>query len=532
MLVTSMLAENARRYPEEEAIVALDAKNLPAADGEYQARRKAITWAGFDALSNQVANYYRSIGVGPGQRVVILLMNCLEWLPLYFGILRAGAVAVPLNFRYYAEDIVRAVRFIHADALVLGPHCRKAVEEALPEIQGLRSVIYLGEASGCPAFAAPWSMTFGTASRADPGIPLTLAEDAAIYFSSGTTGMPKAVVYTHGTLESAWMTEYGNHHQRHEDTFICIPPLYHVGAKLHWIGNLSVGARCVMLLGFDVFSFFEVMSREGVTIAFLLLPWVQDILSCLDAGKLSPADYDLSHWRMLHMGAQHIPPIIVRQMQRYFPRLAYEVSYGMTECGGPGCLNLSADRMDKLGSIGVPAAGWAARIEDRDGNPVPVGEPGELLLRGPCMMRCYYGAPELTASVLRDGWLHTGDVARQDGDGFYYIVGRLKDIIISGGENVYPQVVEDFLRTHPAVHDAAVFGVCDRRMGETVTAQVELEEGASCTGEELMEFCARLPRFQRPRQIFLGEVPRNPTGKIDKKALRKRYSTPGLFAEH
>ena len=248
-----------------------------------------------------------------------------------------------------------------------------------------------------------------------------------------------------------------------------------------------MGARCVMLLGFNVFSFFEAMSREGITIAFLLLPWVQDILFHLDTGKLDLNRYHLSAWRMLHMGAQPIPPTVVRQMQQYFPDLACEVSYGFTESGGPGCLNLSSDRMDKLGSVGVPSAGWEARIVDSQGDPVVTGEPGELLLRNPHMMRCYYHDPETTAAALAGGWLHTGDLARTDEDGFYYIVGRMKDIIISGGENIYPVQIEDFLRTHPAVQDAAVFGICDCRLGEAVVAQIELKDGFSCTEASFLE---------------------------------------------
>lgn len=531
MLVTAMLRENAMRYPEQEAIVSIDTRQIdPLDEASYRAGRRALTWSGFHRLANQTANYYRSIGIGRGCKVAILLTNCLEWLPLYFGILRSGAVAVPLNFRYLSEDIVRSVRFVEADGVVFGEHCRRALEEALPQLPELRSLIYLGAEEDCPAYARSWAVAFGQAGWDEPDAALSSEDPAAIYFSSGTTGAPKAVVYTHGTLEAAWQLEHSNHHQVHEDTFVCIPPLYHVGAKLHWMGNLPVGARCVMLLGFQADVFFEALSREKITIAFLLLPWVQDILCGLSHGKLDLSRYETGSWRMLHMGAQPIPPVVVRQMQSYFPNLAYEVSYGLTESGGPGCLNLTADRMDKLGSVGLPAARWEARIVDASGGPVSPGSAGELLIRGPRMMQGYYRNPEATAAALRDGWLHTGDMAKQDGDGFYYIVGRLKDIIISGGENVYPVEVEDYLRTHPAVQDAAVFGVCDSRLGEAVAAQVELREEARCTEEELLAFCEKLPRFQRPRRIFLGEVPRNATGKIDKKALRRQYSPPHPFS--
>ncbi len=530
MLVTDLLRQNAQQYPDTEALIAVDSNGLvPFDDASYLARRRSYTWEEFDKMANQVANYYRSIGIGKGNKVSIIMMNCAEWLPIYFGILRSGATVVPLNFRYHAEDIIRSVAFAEIDAMVLGPHCCETVRACLPEIARVKSFIYVGKDEDCPDYATTCRHSIATASIEDPAIPLDPDADSAIYFSSGTTGVPKAVVYTHATLREAWKLEHGNHKQVHEDTFVLIPPLYHVGGKLHWMGNLPVGARCVMLLGFNVSAFFEVMRRERITISFLLMPWVQDILAALDSGQLDLSRCDTSCWRMLHMGAQPIPPSIVEQVWRYFPDLICEVSYGLTESGGPGCLNLSHDRMDKLGSVGVPSPGWTARIVDGSGNDVPVGQPGELLLRGPGVTRGYYKNPEMTALTLADGWLHTGDLSKQDADGFYYIVGRMKDIIISGGENVYPVPIEEFIRKHPAVQDTAVFGIADSRLGEIVAAQIELKEGHACSVEEMDAFCQALPRFQRPRKIFLGEVPRNPTGKIDKNVLRRRHAAGDPF---
>lgn len=533
MLATDLLRQNAQLYPDTEALIAVESKGLqPFDDASYLARRKAYTWRDFDKLANQVANYYRSIGIGRGNKISIIMMNCAEWLPIYFGVLRSGATAVPLNFRYHEEDIIRSVHFAEVDAMIVGPHCRDIVGRCLDQISRVKSFIFVGSSEECPAYASTCQETFATVGTEAPDIPLSPDDDAAIYFSSGTTGTPKAVMYTHGTLREAWKLEYGNHQQRHEDTFVLIPPLYHVGGKLHWMGNLPVGARCVMLLGFNVTAFFEVMRREHISISFLLLPWVQDILFHLDSGLLDLSQYDTSSWRMLHMGSQPIPPSIVRQMQGYFPDIVYEVSYGLTESGGPGCMNLSHTRTDKMGSVGLPSPGWTAKIIDSDGNEVPRGQPGELLMKGPGITKGYYKNPEMTAKTIRDGWLYTGDLAKQDEDGFYYIVGRIKDIIICGGENVYPVPIEVFIRKHPAVQDVAVFGIADCRLGETVAAQIELKDGAVATEEEMMAFCQDLPRFQRPRKIFIGEVPRNPTGKIDKNVLRKRHSPENPFENH
>ena len=532
MLITDLLRKNAQNYPQEEALVALDSGSIrPFDDDAYAASRQSMTWKEFDEAANRVANYFHSIGIGEGKRIAIMLRNRIEWLPIYFGVLRSGAVAVPLNFRYAPPDIIRSVAFAEVDALIFSDYCLPNISASLKDISRVKVFLYLGPEDKCPDFALPFCRTVDLADSASPHEQLSSDEMAAIYFSSGTTGAPKAVVYTHGTLERAWELEHNNHKQVHDDVFLLVPPLYHVGGKLHWMGNLPVGAHCVMLLGFSVEAFFEVMRREHLTITFLLLPWVQDILAAIESGRIDLSLYDTSSWRMNHMGAQTIPPLVIRQMQKYFPDLEYEVSYGLTESGGPGCLNLTSDRMDKLGSVGQPSPGWEARVVDSNDNDVEVGRTGELILRGPGVMREYYKNPELTAKTLRGGWLHTGDVARKDADGFYYIVGRIKDIIIIGGENIYPVEIEDFLRRHSAVQDVAVFGVCDQRLGEQVAAQVELKPGMHATEQELLDFCAPLPRITRPKKIFIGAVPRNPTGKIDKKALRSMYS-PHPFTEN
>lgn len=525
MLITELLKQNADQYPKETALVAVESEGLLPEDPlGYTARRSSITWEGFNQMSNQIAQYYLSLGIGKESHVGLLMRNCLEWLPIYFGILKSGAVVVPLNFRYDVNELAWNIAFADLDALVFDQHCVSTVSACSEQFTNLRSLLFSGKDELCPSFAHTLHSVWKTAKKEDPEISLYAEEDAAIYFSSGTTGIPKAVVYTHATLEAACLLEQSNHRQTHEDCFLCIPPLYHVGAKLHWMGNLLVGAKGVLLLGFTVTAFFETLSRESVSIAFLLLPWAQDILVSVANGSLRPDQYQLNAWRMLHMGAQPIPPSVVRRLHSTFPKVALEISYGLTEAGGPGCLNLSSAETARPGSVGIPGSGWEAMLINENGDRVPPGALGELLVRGPHMMRCYYKDPQATGKALEDGWLHTGDIARQDEEGFYYIVDRKKELIITGGEKIYPDQVENYLRNCPDIKDAAVFGLHHCRLGEVAVALIELVPGTVHTEEELLGFCQGLPRYKRPVRIFFGTVPRNPTGKIEKNLLRKWYA--------
>lgn len=529
MLVTDLLRQNGQQYPNESALVSIDTKNVDLhQNSSYQDCRRVLTWKQFDDIANRVANYLIRIGVRKGSKVGIMMMNRIEYIPLFFGILRAGAVSTQVNFRYLSSEFVRAAQLTDLEVLFFDDSSRGTVSEARASLPQLHTCVSLDDVP-CD-FAACWQDVMD-APADDPSILLDRADDAAIYFSSGTTGAPKAVVHSHGTVEAACVLEESNHHQVHGDVFLLIPPLYHMGGMFHWIGNLLSGAGCVLMLGFCSDVFFEVLRREKVTITFLLLPWIQDILAFLDNGCYSLSEETFPHWRLLHTGAQPIPPIVIQRVQTQFPHLECQVSYGLTESGGPGCINLSGDRMDKLGSIGRPGQGWQAKVVDARGNELPPDTDGELLIRSDHMMSRYYKDSASTEKALGGGWLHTGDVARVDQDGFFYVDGRIKDIIISGGENVYPVPIEGFLRKHPSVKDAAVFGICDCRMGEIVVAKVCLAEPDVCTAEELMDFCQALPKFERPRKIFIGEVPRNPTGKIDKVALRKEYSPKHPFQD-
>ncbi len=490
--------------------------------------RREISWSVFNEKANRFANLLLSRGIKKGDKVAILLMNCLEWLPIYFGILKTGALAVPLNFRYAPDEIKYCLDLAQVDVLVFGPEFIGRVEDIAEDISKNRLLFYVGE--NCPSFAEHYDRMTANCSSTSPDIKLTDKDDAAIYFSSGTTGFPKAILHNHESLMHSCKTEQNHHSQTKDDVFLCIPPLYHTGAKMHWFGSFLVGGKAVLLKGVKPKYILETASKEKCTIVWLLVPWAQDILDAIDRGELNLADYELSQWRLMHIGAQPVPPSLIARWKKVFPNHQYDTNYGLSESIGPGCVHLGVENIHKVGAIGKAGYGWKTKIVDEQGHEVPRGGVGELAVYGPGVMTCYYRDEKATAETLRDGWLFTGDMAQEDEDGFIFLVDRKKDVIISGGENLYPVQIEDFLRSHPAIKDVAVIGLPDKRLGEIAAAIISVKEGMTCTEENINEFCHKLPRYKRPHKVIFADVPRNPTGKIEKPKLREIYCGESLVA--
>ena len=537
MPITDYLRHNAAAYGNEIALVeinpeVLERKHVTWRDYDLiestdpEPYRREITWSVFDEKANRFANLLLSRGVKKGDKVAILLMNCLEWLPIYFGILKSGATAVPLNFRYTAEEIAYCVKQADVDILVFGPQFTGRVEEIVDDISHGRLLFYVGE--DCPTFAENYRELTANCPSSDPAIPLNEDEDAAIYFSSGTTGFPKAILHHHRSLTQAAEMEQNHNGQTHDDTFLCIPPLYHTGAKMHWFGSLISGSRAVLLRGVTPQSIFDAVSDEHCTIVWLLVPWVQDILLAIEEGTIDPANYELDQWRLMHIGAQPVPQSLIRRWKEIFPAHQYDTNYGLSESTGPGCVHLGVENIDHVGAIGVPGYRWVAKICDDHGEEVPDGEVGELWVKGPGVMVCYYNNPEASNDSIKNGWLLTGDMARKDEDGFIWLVDRKKDVVISGGENIYPVQIEDHISAHPAVKDVAVIGLPDERLGEIAAAVVEAKPDAGLTEAELEEHCQALPRYKRPRKYIFAQVPRNATGKIEKPKLRQIYGATNI----
>ena len=538
MVITDFLERNARLYGAEPALVEINPSeerdnavtwrdfNLIENANPDAPYRREMSWRDFDRRANRYANLLLSRGLKKGTKVAILLMNCMEWLPIYFGILKAGCIAVPMNFRYSSDEIRYCLELADVEVLVFGPEFVSRMDAISTDLSFLKMMFFVGRNG--PDYTEDCMQLVGYCSSSAPPVALVEEDHAAIYFSSGTTGFPKAILHDHRSLVCACMVEQNHHGQTRDDVFLCIPPLYHTGAKMHWFGSLLSGSKAVLLRGVKPEWILRAVTEEKCTIVWLLVPWAQDLLDAIDSGRIHPGDYYLDQWRLMHIGAQPVPPSLIHRWREHFPHHQYDTNYGLSESIGPGCVHLGVENTHKVGAIGKPGYLWEAKILDESGAEVSQGEVGELAVKGPGVMLCYYKNPEATNEVLKGDWLWTGDMARMDEDGFIYLVDRKKDVVISGGENLYPVQIEDFLRGFEKIKDVAVIGLPDPRLGEIAAAIVEIKEGAACTEEEINAFCEGLPRYKRPKKIIFDRIPRNPTGKIEKPVLREKYCQGSL----
>ena len=538
MVITELLERNARLYGEDTALVEINPSeerdnavtwrefNLIESTTPDAPYRREISWLDFDRKANRFANLLLSRGIKRGSKIAVLLMNCLEWLPVYFGILKAGCVAVPMNFRYSSDEIKYCLELADVELLIFGPEFVSRMEPIHNELSAIKMFFYVGKNG--PDYTEDCMRLCSFCSSNPPPVALDENDDAAIYFSSGTTGFPKAILHKHLSLISSCKTEQNHHGQTKDDVFLCIPPLYHTGAKMHWFGSLISGGKAVLLRGVKPEWILRAVTEEKCTIVWLLVPWAQDMLDAIESGRVSLDDYVLDGWRLMHIGAQPVPPSLIKRWKEIFPNHKYDTNYGLSESIGPGCVHLGVENIHKVGAIGKAGYLWEVDIVDENGNSVSDGEVGELIVKGPGVMTCYYKNEEATNDVLKNGWLYTGDMAKKDEEGFIYLVDRKKDVVISGGENIYPVQIEDFLRTNNKIKDVAVIGLPDARLGEITAAIIEIKEGMTATEDEINAFCEALPRYKRPRKIFFEKVPRNPTGKIEKPVLREKYCKVSL----
>jgi acyl-CoA synthetase (AMP-forming)/AMP-acid ligase II len=518
MTISEMLARNARMYSSEIALI----ETKPS-----EKLRKEITWKEFDERANRIANALKNMGIKKGDKVIHLMMNSINWLEAYFGIIRTGAWATPLNFRFSSSDIKYCAAVAEGKVFILGEEFVERVEAVRSQLSTVKTYIFAGQ--NPPNGMEGFENIIDKSSSKPAEVELSDEDECGLYFTSGTTGTPKPILLTHKNMECAAITENCCHNQKHDDIFLLLQPLYHTGGKMHWFGSLIVGGPTVLLCErITPQNIFETVHKERTTIAMVLVPWIQDILTALDRGELKKEDYDLSCWRLMYSGAQPVSPSLIKRWKGYFPDMQFDNVYGLGEAAGPGCIHLGLENEHKVGAIGKAGFNWETRIVTDSGEDVRKDEIGEVIVRGNGVMKEYYKNPLKTAEAIKNGWLYTGDMARMDADGFIYIVDRKKDVVISGGENIYPVEIEEVLQGHPKIHDVGVIGVPDERLGEIVAAVITPKLGETLTEEEINSFCERnLPRYKRVRRVIFDKVPRNPTGKIEKRKLREKYEGKG-----
>jgi acyl-CoA synthetase (AMP-forming)/AMP-acid ligase II len=488
-------------------------------------QRRTLTWKQFNDGINRVANYLsKELGVKDGDYVMHLQNNSLEWLITYYGIAKIGAVVVPLNFRFVGSDILYAAEVCNPKVFLLGA-------EFLPVVQPVQKDLSTVDTYICVGDNVPNDMTdYKTiAAYDDISEALVHVDDhhaIAMMFTSGTTGKPKPVLHTHFSLNNTAIGVGMSYFVQKNDNYVFFLPLYHSGTMFLWGPFYATGATGTIVREFKEPKWIlEAIAEEKGTDVLFVVPIAVALLNAIKNGEIKLSDYDLSTWKYLEIGAQPVPFDVMKGLVETFPARVSNI-YGITEGGGGGSFNLyPEDVLRKPGSIGKPTFGVEGKVVDFNGKEVPPGEVGELIFRTPRMMREYYQNPEMTKDTLKDGWLYTGDLVKLDEEGFFYIVDRKKDMITSGGENIFPVEIEDALMDHPKIDDVACIGYPDDRLVEIVLAIVQLKEGQTLTEEEVIEFAkSKLATYKIPRKVIFDSVMRNPTGKLMKPQMRVEYT--------
>jgi len=476
-----------------------------------------ISYSRLDEIANSIANGLRELGVEKGDKVCLYMTNCAEYIYCFFGVTRAGAVATPINALLKAEEITYIINNSDAKALITQCKFEETANKFLPDCPRLKTII-ISDADD----ASEGKISLATLMKADSSRPSVVVEPgdvAAIIYTSGTTGHPKGVELTHGnyiadsqqTAEAAKMNG--------EDRFLCILPLFHVNAQVvTTMSPMYAGATMILLDGFSPKTFLPALAQYKAT-AFSGVPTVYAILNSLPDAE----DYDLSALRFCICGAAPMPVEVFNTFEKKYKAFILE-GYGLSEGTCASSLN-PLDGKRKIGSIGLPLHGQEMKIFDDSDNEMPHGKVGEIVVRGQNVMKGYYNNPEATTETLKNGWLHTGDLGHMDEDGYFYIVGRKKEMIIRGGENIYPKEAEEVLYRHPSIMEAAVVGIPDKLWGEEVMAFIVLNEGARMTGEEVIDYCKEhLADFKCPRRVeFAESFPKTATGKIQKNKIVEGY---------
>ncbi len=491
-----------------------DAQALIDAQRDYA----PVTYREWNRAANRTANWLAALGVGRGDLVAVLSMNCVEYLDIWFACGKLGAIMQTLNWRLTSNELSALLLDATPLVLIYGPEFNAHIEAIQVAVPGISHYIALETRTTLKLGHIAFSERNGHPDAPPPPVELTLDTPWALCYTGGTTGMPKGAILTHGNVTWNSVNTVMSWGLSPQDRTILNSPLFHTGGLNVLTAPLvHIGGSSIVCKGFDIDQVFDLIEQRGVTIYF-------GVPTMFVAQQQHPrwAGADLSRLRWVISGGAPCPaPVFSRFWER---GIDFKMGYGLTESGPNTFWLRREDVQRKPGSVGVPLFHVDVKVVSASRECEP-NEVGELLIRGPQIVPGYWGRPEETAQAIVDGWLHTGDLACRDAEGYYYIVGRLKDMMISGGENVYPAQIEDVIAAHPAVATVAVIGVPDSRWGEVGRAIVVTRPGAAVGDDELLEFCReRLARYKVPKSvIFVGSLPVTGAGKVDKRLLQEQY---------
>ncbi|NMM26918.1 MAG: long-chain-fatty-acid--CoA ligase [Glaciimonas sp.] len=510
MILDEIARRNALRFPHKPALLM----------GE-----RGATWQELDRRVDRVANALRACGLAPGDLVAVLLNNCAEFVELYFGIARAGMIAVPVNYHLMPGELAQILGHARPSLFVVGAAFAdqaRDLETLLPQLPR-RWLVGDGALAGAESYERMLRE-----ATADPAISRAGEnEPFAIFFTSGTTGLPKGAMVSHRNLTANAFNQFVADGSRREDVNLVSTPMYHMGAVFMAITYMMLGCTQVILDAFDPARWLDAVERRKASVALLVPTMINAVLN-----HPGLAQSDLSSLRCVFYGGGPMPATVLqRALQRL--RCGFTQGYGLTETleatflvASDHVLGGSALQEKRLASAGREAVDAEVRIVDAAGRDLAPGAVGEVLVRSRSVISGYWGMPEETANAIRDGWFHTGDLGYLDEERYLFLVDRIKDMVISGGVNIYTKEVESVLYDHPAVLEAAVIGLPDEEWGEVVSAAVVLRAGTSASAAELIEHCRQsLSSYKKPRIVaFLDELPKNPSGKILKRELRRLLS--------